>query len=482
MKYKSTRNSISELDDFMAIINGIAPDGGLYIPNHIPKLDYKSLFGDNYENIAAKVINKYFDFISINSLEDYIKKAYSDFSTNEIVPLKTFGHFTVAELYHGPTLAFKDIALSLFPYLLVEAMNKAQLGNKQALIITATSGDTGKAALSSFCEIPNTNVIVFYPKGMVSKIQELQMITQEGSNVHTIAFEGNFDDAQRIVKSIFLNDDYKRLLNDKGYFLTSANSINIARLVPQITYYYSIYIKLVENGTINNGDKIDVSVPTGNFGNILAGYMAKKMGLPINNLICTSNENDVLYRFFNNGTYDSNLNFYNTISPSMDILISSNLERFLYFEYNNSSKVVELMNSLKIKGEYNVLLEDFKEKIIPMKSSEIDTNFIIKKMYEEYSYLTDPHTAVGLKALENKSKNHTVVLSTASPFKFPEAILTSLGIEHENLGIKEKLENISKLSNMNIPNNLKFIEDLPIIHKSVANEENALEKILEVLK
>ena len=357
IKYVSTRGDKEKISASQAILRGIAPDGGLYVPENLPKLDksLEELSALNYREIAYEVMKLFFADFSEEELKSCIASAYDEkFDTEEIVPLKEADGLTYIELFHGPTLAFKDMALSILPYLMVTSAKKNGLKEK-IIILTATSGDTGKAALAGFADVEGTGIIVFYPKDGVSPFQKQQMITEKGKNTSVIAIEGNFDDAQNGVKAIFSDEKLAAELKEKGYVFSSANSINIGRLVPQIVYYVYAYVKMLKSGKIAKGDKIDVCVPTGNFGNILAASFAKEIGLPIDKLICASNTNKVLYDFFKSGTYDRQREFVLTISPSMDILISSNLERLIYrLCGNNAEKNAEFMKRLTNEGKYTI--------------------------------------------------------------------------------------------------------------------------------
>ena len=406
-----------------------------------------------------------------------IEKAYSKFSTSKVTPLVELKDAHVLELFHGPTSAFKDVALTLLPYLIQLALEGS---DQEILILTATSGDTGKAALEGFKDVDQTEIIVFYPKNGVSKIQELQMRTQEGKNTKVCAIEGNFDDAQTAVKNIFLDEDLQKKLGDKKF--SSANSINIGRLTPQIVYY----IDLVKNNKINLGDKINFVVPTGNFGDILAGYYAKKLGLPVNKLVCASNKNNVLYDFLTTGIYDRNREFLKTISPSMDILISSNLERLLYDLSGSDDKYIKsLMDELKQNGKYQVntdILAKLKAEFGSGYASDEETSHIIKKVWEEEKYLLDPHTAVAYKVmLEQNLEGETVVLSTASPYKFCTSVANAvLNITDEDeFKLMEKLHEFTKVP---VPENLKNLNSKEIRHSDLVKREDMAKYILEAEK
>ncbi len=474
--YESTRNSNIKSSASMAVIKGIADDGGLYIMRSLEnkRIDIRNLQGQTYTETAEIILGLLLDDFPGEIIKECVQKSYTNkFSTEEIAPVVKVGDDYVTELFNGPTSAFKDVALSVLPHLMTAAY---ELNNMKGeiIILAATSGDTGKAALEGFKDVHGTKIIVFYPEGGVSQVQRQQMVTQEGSNTYVCAIKGNFDDAQTGVKKIFANEKLIRELKENNKLFSSANSINIGRLVPQIVYYFNSYMKLVENKRIELGDKINFSVPTGNFGNILAGYYAKLLGLPINKLICASNENNVLYDFIKTGIYDRKRKFYKTISPSMDILVSSNLERLLYFISGKDNNVVKsLMSELNENGKYEInedmkaiLDSDFYADYV-CKEETIKT---IKKVYEQYKYLLDTHTAVAYKALESYKKETgdkrvSVVLSTASPFKFSRSVYEAL----YGASDKSEFEIMSELSlstGVNIPSNLKDLEKESVKHTS----------------
>lgn len=442
--YTSTRCK-KNITASKAIIEGISDDGGLYVINEIPKIDYKKLLNLNYKELAKVILKKLLPDYTDSELDYCINKAYdSKFDTKNVVDVKKINNYHYLELYHGPTLAFKDVALTILPYLLETAKKKNNVLDKTT-ILTATSGDTGSAALSGFSKVDGIDIIVYYPNGGVSKIQEQQMLSFESNSAHTFAISGNFDDCQTFVKKVFAEDF-------KG--LSSANSINVGRLVPQVVYYFYSYNKLVEDKTINIGDKINFCVPTGNFGDILAGYYAKEMGLPINKLICASNINKVLTDFFNTGLYDKKREFLKTISPSMDILISSNLERLLYFKAKDTDKVNKYMNDLKTKGEFKTS-ETYPE-FYGEYASDSEALVAIKNEFENNKYLIDPHTAVAKCVYDKYVKETsdltpTVILSTASPYKFIKSISSALSLD-SNLDEFDLIDMVSKKSNTNIPN------------------------------
>ncbi|MDD4780063.1 MAG: threonine synthase [Tissierellia bacterium] len=477
LSYESTRNSSVKSTASEAVLKGIAEDGGLYIMRNIEekRIDINILKGKSYLEIAEIILGLMLDDFSKDKIKECIHKAYiNKFSVEEIAPVVKVGEIYVTELFHGPTSAFKDVALSILPYLMIASheMNDFQ---GEIIILTATSGDTGKAALEGFKDVKGTKIIVFYPEGGVSQVQKSQMVTQEGSNTYVCAIVGNFDDAQTGVKKIFTNQELIDKLKEKNKVFSSANSINIGRLVPQIVYYFSSYMKLYEKGTIKLGDKINFSVPTGNFGNILAGYYAKLLGLPINKLICGSNENNVLYDFIKTGVYNRNREFYKTISPSMDILVSSNLERLLYLiSCKNNETVKELMTELSDKGKYEIneeMKKILKSEFYSGCVFKTETQNTIKNTYEEYGYLLDTHTAVAYKTLNDYKKETgddsvSVVLSTASPFKFSSSVYESL------YGYSEKQEfeimkELSKRTMIKIPENLLGLENKKVLHNNL---------------
>lgn len=439
MRFISTRDikGDSYVSSAFAIKQGLAPDGGLYVPEYIPTVgeDFvTSLLGLSYPEKAAEILSLFLDDFSKEELLEYSKAAYiNNTFPAEVAPLsEVTDKISVLELWHGPTAAFKDFALSIMPRLLTASLRK--LGeSRTALILVATSGDTGKAALEGYRDVDGIKIKVFYPVDGVSKVQKLQMATQLGSNVDVCAIRGNFDDAQTGVKAIFSDKDIASELNNKGYFLSSANSINWGRLAPQIVYYFEAYCELIKRGRIKYGDKLDYCVPTGNFGNILAGYIAKKMGLPVGRLICASNTNNILSDFMTTGVYDKNRQFHTTMSPSMDILISSNLERLIYFAAG-SGTVVNCMKSLADTGSYSIdkdLLSVINNDFCGFYADEAATTETISNVYENFNYLCDPHTAVGMYCAEQyvkdgSSADNLVLLSTASPFKFAASVYNAL--------------------------------------------------------
>lgn len=454
-----------------AILNGIAPDGGLYVLNTIPTLDYHELLNDNYKEMACKILHTFFPEFTLEELRAEIYEAYESFDIDSVVDLKKHDNAYVLELFHGPTLAFKDLALVVLPRLM--KISKKKLGyEKNITILTATSGDTGGAALNGFKGIDGVSIVVLYPDGGVSPIQEAQMASFRAENSKVLAITGNFDDCQSLVKKFFKNHT--------DLSLSSANSINIARLIPQVVYYFYSYIELLRRKEIKDGEPINFDVPTGNFGNIFAGFYAKSMGLPIANLICASNKNSVLTDFFHNGKYDKNRPFYKTNSPSMDILISSNLERLVYYgTKENCEETKELMNSLVQNGKY-----DFNNPYSFFKSyttNEDKTIKVIKNVYDTYKYLIDPHTAVAYDAYmqyveETKDCTKTVIISTASPYKFPQVVLQAFDIECEDA--MESVQMISKKFDLEIPKVLNY----PRPTKELVELSKAEDYIVDVIK
>ncbi len=477
--YKSTRGDGTLITSSQAVLKGLADDGGLFVPNQIPKLDVslEKLADMNYREIAYVVLSKFLTDYTEEELKDCIEHAYdSKFDDIEIAPVKKVGGVHFMELFHGSTIAFKDMALSILPYLLTKAAKKNKEEN-EIVILTATSGDTGKAALAGFANVPGTKIIVFYPKGGVSKIQELQMVTQKGDNTFVVGVRGNFDDAQTGVKKMFNDGALKELLDQAGYQFSSANSINIGRLIPQVAYYVWAYSRLVKDGTVKAGDKINFVVPTGNFGNILAGYYAKLMGLPVNKLICASNDNKVLFDFFKSGNYNRNREFILTSSPSMDILISSNLERLIYHITGDcEAENIQFMADLTDKGEYTITDEE-KAQLADFFggfADEKENAAYIKKTYEETGYITDTHTGVancvyGKYVEETGDTIPTVIVSTASPYKFARSVMTAIDETFESKDDFELIAELNKLSGVAIPKAIQEIMDAEIIHDNISD-------------
>ncbi|CBZ03520.1 threonine synthase [Clostridium botulinum] len=488
MFYKSTRGEGKNVKASEAIIRGIAEDGGLYVPEELPKIDksFKELENMDYKELAFYIMKKYFDDFNEEELKECIDRAYdSKFEDPLIASLNYKAGAYFLELYHGKTLAFKDMALSILPHLLKASAKKINI-TKDIVILTATSGDTGKAALEGFDSVEGTKIVVFYPKDGVSEIQKRQMVTQEGKNTFVVGIEGNFDDAQSGVKEIFNDKDFNELLEEKGYMFSSANSINIGRLVPQIVYYVYSYVNLLKDKKVGEGESINIVIPTGNFGNILAAFYAKNMGIPVGKLICASNKNKVLTDFINTGIYDRRRKFSVTNSPSMDILISSNLERFLYeISGKDSCLIKNLMAEFKEKGKYEIT-EEMKKRLDILYgdfSDEDDTLRTIEKVYESSDYLIDTHTAVAYDVYEkykNKTGDNsaTIIASTASPFKFPKSINEVLNMGHENASDFELVNLFSDKLNLKLPKGLEGLEEKEICHR-VTCKKDEMKKVIE---
>ena len=489
--YKSTRSDNETVTASQAILKGLASDGGLFVPTSIPKLgvSIEELSKMDYKETAYTVMKEFFTDFTEEELRNCINRAYdSKFDTEEIAPLVKAEGAYYLELFHGATIAFKDMALSILPHLLTTSAKKNNVKN-DIVILTATSGDTGKAALAGFADVEGTKIIVFYPKGGVSPIQEKQMVTQKGDNTHVIGIKGNFDQAQSGVKAIFGNKELEKEMNEAGFQFSSANSINIGRLVPQIVYYVYAYAKLYANGELAEGEKMNVVVPTGNFGNILAAYYAKNMGLPIDKLICASNDNKVLYDFFKTGTYDKNREFILTTSPSMDILISSNLERLIYkIAGADAAKDKELMDKLVNEGKYDITdamkaeLSDFYGNY----ATEAQTAEVIKKIYDETGYIIDTHTAVAAVVYnkykaETNDTNKTVIASTASPFKFTRSVMNAIDTKYDAMGDFELVDELSKLGNVKVPNAIEEIRDAQVRHNTVCEVEDMTAEVKKFL-
>ncbi len=471
-----------------AILKGISDDGGLFVPNSIPILTIEELVTKNYQEICFSVLSKFLGEFEPNSLKEIIQKSYAKFSIEKVAPLVSLDHHHILELFHGPTLAFKDVALSILPHLITESARIENVTD-EIVILAATSGDTGKAALEGFSNVANTKIVVFYPSEGVSEIQKKQMTSQEGDNVYVIGIEGNFDDAQNGVKQIFSDQKFKEELKAKDIILSSANSINIGRLLPQIVYYFTSYIELVKKGTIKMNESINFTVPTGNFGDILAGYYAKEMGLPIGKLICASNANNVLYDFFKTGSYDKNREFIKTISPSMDILISSNFERLLYHMSNKDEKLISsLMTELNTKGSYTIPKE-IKTKIDNLfygsYCDEKSTKDTISEVYNKYSYVLDTHTAVAYKAcqdyiLETGDHAANIILSTASPFKFTKSVYEAIFGESDQ-DEYALIDQLADKTNLSIPQPILHLKESPTLHKNIIPSSTMKDAIAKIL-
>ncbi len=489
--YSSTRGAKGQIKASEAILRGLAPDGGLYVPDHIPGLEksLREISKLDYREVAYEVMKLLLTDYSEEELKYCISHAYdSKFDTEEIAPMSEADGAFYLELYHGATIAFKDMALSILPYLMTTAAKKNNVKN-EIVILTATSGDTGKAALAGFADVPGTRIIVFYPKHGVSPIQEQQMVTQKGDNTCVIGIEGNFDDAQTGVKKIFTDPELAGELDAKGFQFSSANSINIGRLVPQIVYYVFAYTRLLGEGRIADGDSINVVVPTGNFGNILAAYYAKKMGVPIAKLICASNSNKVLFDFFKSGEYDRNRDFVLTASPSMDILISSNLERLIYhIAGDNAEKDAEYMGQLSSAGKYEIT-DEMREKLTDFfggYASEEETFATIKKVFDNTGYLMDTHTAVASAVYdkyvkETGDKTVTVIASTASPFKFTRSVMNALGKGDDSKDDFALADELSAVSGVEIPEAVTSIRTAEVRHKKVVDKADMRKAVLEFL-
>lgn len=476
--YKSTRGGQSGITASGAILQGLARDGGLFVPEKIPQLNLslKELSKMSYQETAYEVMKLFLTDFTEEELRFCIDRAYdSKFDTEVIAPLVKVNNVYYLELFHGATIAFKDMALSILPYLMTTAAKKNRIKN-EIVILTATSGDTGKAALAGFADVPGTRIIVFYPKDGVSPVQEKQMVTQKGDNTLVVGIRGNFDDAQSGVKAIFGDKDLERQLDQAGYQFSSANSINIGRLVPQIVYYVYAYAKLLENGELSEGEKMNVVVPTGNFGNILAACYAQQMGVPIKKLICASNDNKVLYDFFQTGTYDRNRPFILTTSPSMDILISSNLERLLYqIADGDAQKDTELMRALAAEGTYSIT-QDMREKLGDFRgyyATETETAEMIAETFADAGYVMDTHTAVAACAFrkyttETGDETKTVIASTASPYKFTRSVMEAIDAgKYGCLTDFELIDKLSVVSGTEIPGAIEEIRTAPVRHKTV---------------
>jgi len=464
MLYHSTRGGAPAVSSARAIVDGLAPDGGLYVmsPEEIPALDWAGLMTLDYSSLAAKVISALLPDFDEAEAKGLVEAAYrGKFSAPRITPLRSAGDDLFLELFHGPTSAFKDVALCLLPHLMKRSAEKC--GNTDdILILTATSGDTGKAALEGFRDVDGIRILVFYPRDGVSPVQKAQMVTQSGKNVKVCAVEGNFDDAQSGVKAIF---------SAMPEGLSSANSINIGRLVPQVVYYFSAYIDAVRLGRIRAGQKLNFAVPTGNFGDILAGYLAERMGLPVGKLICASNANDVLTDFLRTGVYDRRRPFHKTISPSMDILISSNLERLLYLMSGDSALVASLMAQLKSEGHYQVppeLLEKIQARFAGFCCDDAGTKAAIARVWKDRAYLMDTHTAVAWSAARDfgRAEGPAVILSTASPYKFPAAVLSAIG-EHTDGDEFQMMDALEDVTHVPMPENLRGLKERPVLHRDV---------------
>lgn len=492
--YRSTRGQNEPVTASQAILQGLAKDGGLFVPETLPVLDgaIESYAGQDYREIAYRVMKQFLTDFTEDELRACIANAYDEkFDVQELVPVVKVGEAYHLELFHGATIAFKDMALSILPHFMVTALKKNHV-DKEIVILTATSGDTGKAALAGFADVPGTRIIVFYPKDGVSRIQELQMVTQKGDNTAVVGIRGNFDDAQTGVKELFADQELEKIMAAAGLQFSSANSINIGRLVPQVVYYVYAYAKLLERGVIEAGERINVVVPTGNFGNILAAFYAKNMGVPIAKLICASNENKVLFDFFETGIYDKNREFKLTSSPSMDILVSSNLERMIYrIAGDDADRCAALMNALKTVGRYEIDqqmkagLADF----VGGYATEEATASRIRQVYEKDGYIMDTHTAVASEvyaryAEKTADPTTTVLASTASPYKFLTAVLGAIGRLPAEIAEDEfaKVDLLHEISGVKVPRAVEELRTAPVVHKRVCDADKMKEEVCDILK
>lgn len=492
VRYKSTRNSNISVTASEAVLKGLAEDGGLFVPDSIPVLDVPldRLAGKSYQEVAYEVMKLFLSDYTEEELKHCINSAYDNkFDTAEIAPLKEADGAYYLELFHGATIAFKDMALSILPHLMTTAAKKHNM-KEEIVILTATSGDTGKAALAGFADVPGTSIIVFYPKDGVSKIQEKQMVTQKGDNTNVVAIHGNFDDAQTGVKEIFGDKALAKRMKEQGYQFSSANSINIGRLVPQVVYYVYTYATLVAQGKLTCGEPMNVVVPTGNFGNILAAYYAKQMGVPIKKLVCASNENKVLFDFFQTGVYDKRREFVLTSSPSMDILVSSNLERLIYTCAGENSDVnAALMKQLKEEGRYEITA-DMKAKLTDFAggyATEAETAATIRKVYEKTGYVMDTHTAVAATVFykykeETKDDTVTVIASTASPYKFTRSVIEAIENKATNEDDFTLVDRLCEVSGVKIPNAIEEIRNAEVRHTMVCEKDKMQETVVGILQ
>ena len=485
--YKSTRSDAAPVTASQAILQGLAKDGGLYVPLAIPKLDVsmKELSAMPYQEVAYQVMKQFLTDFTEEELRNCINRAYdSKFDTEVIAPLAKVEDLYYLELFHGATIAFKDMALSILPHLMTTSARKNGVKN-DIVILTATSGDTGKAALAGFADVEGTKIIVFYPKDGVSPVQEKQMVTQRGANTHVVGIHGNFDDAQSGVKAIFNDRELEKELDAAGFQFSSANSINIGRLVPQVAYYAYAYAHLLAEEEIEDGEEINVVVPTGNFGNILAAYYAKSMGVPIARLICASNENKVLYDFFRTGSYDRNREFILTSSPSMDILISSNLERLIYkIAGEDAAKNAEFMKFLSSDGVYT-LPEEMKDQLSDFYGNYTDeagTAEVIRQVYKSTGYIMDTHTAVAAHVAkqyrkETGDEKKMVIASTASPYKFTRSVMSAIDEKYNEAKDFALIDELCRISGVEIPQAIEDIRTAPVLHNTVCEKDEMVDTI-----
>lgn len=489
--YQSTRDASEAVTASQAILKGLASNGGLFVPKELPKLDIslEVMATMSYQQIAYEVMKLFLTDFTEAELKACIEAAYDEkFDTKEIAPIKKADGAYYLELFHGSTIAFKDMALSILPHLLTTAAKKNQ-AKEEIVILTATSGDTGKAALAGFADVPGTKIIVFYPKDGVSPIQEKQMVTQKGDNTYVVGIHGNFDDAQSGVKDMFNNSELAEKMKQKGFCFSSANSINIGRLVPQVVYYVYSYCRLLKEREIKKGEEINVVVPTGNFGNILAAYYAKELGVPLKKLICASNENKVLYDFFTTGKYDKNREFILTNSPSMDILISSNLERLIYaIAGEDATTNAQLMKSLSQNGSYEITeqmkkgLEDF----VGGYATEKETASAIKRVFDQAGYVIDTHTGVAASVYydykaASRDTAKTLIVSTASPYKFGRSVMEALGKSDDSMDDFELADAMSQLSHVPVPNAVEEIRSAKVLHTKVCQKDEMQMTVEEIL-
>lgn len=489
--YQSTRSEGMEVSASQAILKGLAEDGGLFVPKEIPALDLplSEIANLSYQETAYEVMKLFFTDFTEEELKICIQRAYdSKFDTEEIAPLVEKDGKWYLELFHGATIAFKDMALSILPHLLTTSARKNQIKN-EIVILTATSGDTGKAALAGFADVEGTSIIVFYPKNGVSAIQERQMVTQRGSNTKVVGITGNFDDAQSGVKAMFNNRELAERMAAKGYQFSSANSINIGRLIPQVVYYVYAYSRLLKTGSVQEGETVNFVVPTGNFGNILAAFYAKNMGVPVAKLICASNENKVLFDFFESGVYDKNREFILTSSPSMDILISSNLERLIYqIAGRNAEETADMMAALAATGKYSIT-DAMKEQMKDFTggwASEEQTAAEIKRMYEKTGYVMDTHTAVASAVYQNYRQEtgdttKTVIASTASPYKFGTSVMGAIDGKYQGMDDFTLIDELSRLSGVAIPKAIEEIRTAPVLHDTLCETEDMQKTVEQIL-
>lgn len=489
--YKSTRGNDEKVTASKAILKGIAGDGGLFVPEKLPKLklELKDIINKDYKELAYLVMKEFLTDFTEEELKYCIDGAYDKkFDTSLIAPLKKAGDDYYLELYHGATLAFKDMALSILPYLLKTAAKKEKM-EKEIVILTATSGDTGKAALEGFSDVEGIKIIVFFPEEGVSDIQKRQMTTHKGNNTYVVGIKGNFDHAQSGVKNIFNDKELAIEMDNNNYIFSSANSINIGRLVPQVVYYFYAYSQLCKQNAISVGEKMNVVVPTGNFGNILAGYYAASMGLPINKFICASNDNNVLTDFINSGVYDRNREFFTTVSPSMDILISSNLERMLYeLSGGDSNKIREFMADLNEKGIYEITkdMKDRLGKFYGAFANEEETLNAIKEVYARAQYLIDTHTSVAYVANEKYKEfsgdnTKSVIVSTASPYKFTGAVMGAIDDKYNTLNDFELIQEMAQYTEGYVPAAIKDIEKRTVIHSTICEKDEMKQVVKGIL-